>query len=820
MKKRYKVSGMTCAACASRVESAVRALEGASACEVNLLTGDLSVAGEVSAELVIEAVTRAGYGACEADAKLGQKKEEKSESADLLRHFLLSLCLLLPLMYLSMGYGMLGLPLPALLARPITVALMELLLACAVLAVNGSMLLRGVRALVRLAPTMDTLVAIGSIAAFLYSAVLLCLMTDGGTHHDLHSLYFESAAMVPTLITLGKWLEARAKKRTTAAIDGLHSLAADTVTVIRDGREVRVPIGSVRVSERFVLRAGERVPLDAVIESGAGALDESALTGESMPIDRQEGETVTQASLLLSGYLVCRVSKTGEEGTLACIIRAVEEATASKAPIARLADKVAAVFVPVVMGIAALTFLLHLIFDATVGTALVRAVSALVISCPCALGLATPVAIMVGSGAAATHGILFKNASALESAARVRFALLDKTGTLTCGTPAVTDVLPASGVTEETLLSSAYALESKSDHPLARAVCAYAEEKSCVLKETSDFETLAYGGVRATLDGKVLIGGNRSALGDQAVIDGTLADRAAALEKSGKTLICFAHGDCVLGMIALADPLREDSRAAVGALKEMGITPVMATGDAKRVADAIGAELGILRIHAGMTPLDKASLVRELQREGGVLMVGDGVNDAAALAAADVSMAIGTGTDVALQTADICIMKSRLGDAVTALKISRRTLRNIGENLVWAFGYNLIGIPLAAGAFAPLGMTLSPMFGAAAMSISSVLVVSNALRLYRLRAKSDVQAQTEMIKEKEERLMEKTVVLKIEGMMCPHCSGRVKAALEAQSGVKAALVSHESGTAEITCAAETDEASLRAAVTEAGYTVL
>lgn len=815
--KRYKVSGMSCAACSARVESAVKSLAGVTACEVNLLTGDLSVAGEVSSAAVIAAVTQAGYGACEEGAAKADDGGKDKERGALLSRFLLSLCLLLPLMYVSMGYGMLGFPLPALLASTLTVAWLQLVLSALVLLVNGRMLLHGVRALLHLSPTMDTLVALGSFSAFVYSTVLLCLAM-GGAHHGLHGFYFESAAMVPTLITLGKWLESRAKKKTTAALDGLASLKADTVTVWRDGREYRVPIETVSLGESFVLRAGERVPLDGVIERGAGALDESALTGESMPIDRTVGEAVTQGSLLLSGYLLCRTEKTGEEGTLASIIRAVREASATKAPIARLADKVAAIFVPCVMGISLLTFLLHLLLDATVETALVRAVSVLVVSCPCALGLATPVAIMVGSGAAATHGILFKNAAVLETAAHVRFALLDKTGTLTCGTPAVTDVLPSEGVSAEELLSLAYALEYRSDHPLARAVCAYAEERRISQIEVSDFETLAYGGVRAMLDGEYLLGGNAQALSSHADIS-VLSEAVAALEIKGKTPIYFAHVSRVLGVIALADPLREDSRAAVKTLTAMGIVPVMATGDSLRVAQAVAAEAGISRVHACMSPLDKASLVRELQKEGSVLMVGDGVNDAAALAAADVSMAIGTGTDVALETADVCIMKSRLSDAVTALHISRKTLRNIGENLWWAFGYNVIGIPLAAGLFAPLGMTLSPMFGAAAMSVSSVLVVSNALRLHRLRARVQVKT-VEKTEIKEEKTMEKTVILKVEGMMCPHCSGRVKAALEATEGVSSALVSHESGTAEILCDERVETSVLREAVENAGYKVL
>ena len=809
---------MSCAACSARVEGAVRSLDGVTSCEVNLLTGDLAVSGEVSSAAVIEAITRAGYGAVLASQAAPPKENGKGESTRLLRRFLFSLCLLLPLMYLSMGYGMLDLPLVAFLSAPLTVGVLELLLALAVLLLNGRMLLRGILALWRLAPTMDTLVTVGSLAAFLYSAVLTVTLE---THHDLHGLYFEAAAMVPTLITLGKWLEARAKRRTTAALDGLHALASDEVTVLRGGRECRVPIDSVAVGECFVLRAGERVPLDAVIEGGVGALDESALTGESMPIDKQKGDSVTQASLLLSGYLTCRVTKIGKDGTLSAIIRAVEEASASKAPIARLADKVAAVFVPSVMGIALLTFLAHLLLSHTVGVALTHAVSVLVVSCPCALGLATPVAIMVGSGAAATHGILFKNATALEAAARVRFALLDKTGTLTCGTPSVTELRAVSGVSEKTLLSYAYALEKKSDHPLARAVCAYAEEKGCALLEVESFENLPFGGVRALLDGKALIGAS-TAVASQYADLGELDGYAVTLETSGNTLICFVYDGRLLGVMALADALREDSRDAVCALEKMGITPVMATGDSMRVATAVSSELGISRVHAGVTPLEKAAILRDLQKKGSVLMVGDGVNDAAALAAADVSMAIGTGTDVAIESADICLMKSRLGDAVTALTISRRTLRNVGENLAWAFGYNLIGIPLAAGMLAPLGFSLTPMFGAAAMSLSSVLVVSNALRLYRLRAKAvtnQVKKEAENHIEKEKDTMEKKIILHIEGMMCPHCSGRVKTALEAQKGVSCALVSHESGTAEITCDEGVSEDTLRAAVEGVGYKV-
>ena len=821
MERKYTVTGMSCAACSARVEKAVSALEGVTGCTVNLLTHSMVLTGDVSDSAVIAAVEKAGYGASpmgHTASKTAPKEKKESEIRPLAVRLSASLGFLLALMYLSMGYVMLGAPLPRFFEeRPTAVALLQMVLAACVMIVNQRIYKNGVRSLLHRAPNMDTLVALGSFTAFAYSTVLLFLMTDGASHADLHALYFESSAMVVTLITLGKLLEAKAKGRTMAALESLSRLAPETVSVVRGGREERVPLAEVRVGDVFTVRTGERVGVDGIVLSGTAALDESALTGESLPLDKSAGDEVTAATFVHTGFLQCRATRVGEDTTLAAMIRTVADASASKAPIAKIADRVSGIFVPFVLAVALVTLAIWLLVGASIGTALTHAVSVLVISCPCALGLATPVAIMVGSGAAATHGVLFKNATALEVTGKIRTVCLDKTGTLTSGMPTVTDVLALDKDVGAALLHAAATLEAKSEHPLGRAVLAYTDKEGIAPEDSARFDVLIGGGVAAvTAEGDELCGGNAALMQEKGIaLDGDVQSRAEMLATQGKTVLYFAKNGTLLGMIALSDTLREDSVRAVAELQRMGIRTVMLTGDGKRTAHAVASAAGIAEVYAEMKPEDKAARVRILQGEGKVLMIGDGVNDAVALASADVGMAIGTGTDVALDTADVAIMQSRLSDAVFAVRLSRAVLRIIHENLVWAFGYNVIGIPLAAGALAaPFGFSLSPMFGAAAMSLSSVLVVTNALRLNRYRQKRTAMMPPVEIKEK---TMMKTITLKVEGMMCPHCSGRVKGALEALDAVALAEVSHESGTARITLKADCDTALLIKTVTDAGY---
>ncbi len=809
MVKRYTVTGMNCAACSAHVEQAVGAVKGVDACAVNLLTGVLSVEGNASDDSIVAAVTHAGYGirAQEETARAGQ-----GTCRAVILRLAVSAVLLVVLMYLSMGYTMGGCSLPWGLAQsPFVIGIIEMVLALAVMAINGRIFVGGVRALLRGKPNMDTLVTLGAGAAFGYSIYGLVAMAADAAHaaHYLHDLYFEAAAMIVTLITLGKMLEARAKGRTTDALRGLMALSPPTAVLVTDDGEQVVPIAAVQCGDRFIVRPGERIPTDGCVEEGHSAVDEAALTGESVPVDKAVGDTVSGGTINRSGVLICRATRVGEDTTLSQIIRLVEDAAATKAPIAKIADCVAGVFVPIVFSIAVLTVIGWLTSGAPFGFALIRGVSVLVISCPCALGLATPVAIMVGNGVAARHGVLFKTATALEQLGRVQVIALDKTGTITEGAPHVTDILPAAGVDVASLLSAAYALEQDSEHPLAGAVCRYAAEQGVQPSAVTDFEVLAGNGVRATAAGRTLYGGNREFVAAHAPIADDIVARAQALAAEGKTPLYFAADDTLLGVIAVADIIKEDSPAAIRAMRDMGIRVVMLTGDNARTAAAIGAEAGVDEIVSDVRPSDKEAIIRDRMSQGITAMVGDGINDAPALTRADVGIAIGAGTDVAMDAADVVLMHSRLSDVVTAIRISRATLRTIRINLFWAFFYNVIGIPLAAGVFIPiLGWQMNPMFGAAAMSLSSICVVSNALRLNFFRSSNKKEAKT----------MEK--VMKVEGMMCPRCEAHVKTAVEAVDGVTAAVADHKSGTVTVTLSKAVDDATLAAAITAAGYTVL
>ncbi len=827
--KQYRVTGMSCAACSARVEQAVSRVEGVSSCAVNLLTGSMGVEGTASDAAIVAAVRAAGYGASPAGER--REKEEDPladrETPLLRRRLFVSLGFLLLLMYLSMGHAMLSLPLPAFFSRnPVAVALAEMILAAAVMTVNGKFFTNGFRALFHGAPNMDTLVALGSFAAFLYSAVLLFLMTGDAASamERLHGLYFESAAMILTLITVGKLLEARSKGKTTDALKGLIRLRPETATVLRDGREETVEAKDLRVGDLFVVRAGEHFPVDGTVVSGEGSANESALTGESVPVDKSEGSPVSAAAVLSSGFLTCRAERVGEDTTLARIIRTVSEAAATKAPIAKAADRVSAVFVPAVMGIALVTVAVWLLLGREVGFALARGISVLVISCPCALGLATPVAIMVASGVGAKNGILFKTAAALEAAGRTERIALDKTGTVTAGEPRVTDLLPLGE--EETLLSLAASLEAKSEHPLSLAVLAAAEERGVPLRETDAFSTLPGRGLSALLDGKPLCGGSAAYIGTTAPLPADLCRKADELAGEGKTPLWFSYGGAVAGVIAVADVVREESRQAVAELAGMGIGVTLLTGDNERTAAAVARQVGISDVAAGVLPEGKEEVLRRLG-EGGVrtAMVGDGINDAPALTRADVGIAVGAGAEIAVDAADVVLVGSRLTDVPAAIRLSRAALRNIRQNLFWAFFYNAVCIPLAAGAFIPLGVTLSPMIGAAAMSLSSFCVVTNALRLNLVKIHDPAHDKKRAARvpaaakktEKEETIMQKTI--RIEGMMCPHCENAVKTALEALEGVSAASADHKKGEALVTLSAPVSDEALAAAVTAKGYKV-
>ncbi len=831
---------MSCAACSARVEKAVSKVPGVTGCSVSLLTNSMGVEGAASEQAVIEAVQEAGYGASVKGARRAPSASEAEEQLKdhdtpmLRRRLIWSVGFLIVLMYFSMGHMMWGWPLPAFYnGNHVAMGLTQLLLTVVIMVINQKFFISGFKSLWHRAPNMDTLVALGSSAAFVYSTYALFAMTGAQARGDMDAVmsymmdfYFESAAMILTLITVGKLLEARSKGRTTDALKGLMKLAPKTAVVVRGGAETTVPIEQVAAGDVFVVRPGESIPVDGVVIEGGGAVNESALTGESIPVDKAPGDMVSAATVNQSGFLKCRATRVGEDTTLSQIIQMVSDAAATKAPIAKVADRVSGVFVPTVIAIAAVTTLVWLILGRTVGFALARGISVLVISCPCALGLATPVAIMVGSGLGAKNGILFKTAAALEETGRVNIVALDKTGTITAGEPRVTDIMPASGVSGETLMRAAAALENKSEHPLAKAIMKKAEEGGMAAEDVSDFQALPGNGLTGKRAGRALSGGNFAFISSAAIVPEDVKARAEALSEAGKTPLYFAEDNRLLGVIAVADVIREDSPQAVRALRDMGVRVVMLTGDNERTARAIGAQAGVDEVIAGVRPEGKESVIRKLKEQGKVAMVGDGVNDAPALTRADIGMAIGAGTDVAIDAADVVLMKSRLSDVPAAIRLSRATLRNIHENLFWAFFYNTIGIPLAAGVFVPLGLTLNPMFGAAAMSLSSFCVVSNALRLnlFKLHAagrpKKRAQADEhipETHTEKEEKTMTKT--MKITGMMCGHCEATVKKTLEAIEGVSCADVSHEKGTAVVTLTGDVSNDALKKAVEDKGYDV-
>ncbi len=819
--QKYDVTGMTCAACSARVEKAVSAVRGVESCTVNLLTNSMNISGSADPAAIIAAVEKAGYGAKPAGSDAAKTKQDAlpdKETPKLWRRLITSLVFLLLLMYVSMGHAMLSLPLPGFFENnPIAIGLLQLLLSGIVLILNQKFFISGTLGLVRRAPNMDTLVALGSGASFLYSTVLLFAMTRADSPHTLlHNLYFESAAMILVLITVGKMLEARAKGKTTDALRGLMQLTPKTAIVMRDNKETEIPVSEIRKDDIFVVKSGASIPADGRVIEGHGSIDEAALTGESIPAEKEVDSTVSAGTVCRTGFLKCRATSVGEDTTLSQIIRMVADASATKAPIAKAADRVSGVFVPIVITIALVTAAVWLLTGRDVGFALTKAISVLVISCPCALGLATPVAIMVGSGQGAKNGILFKTAAALEMAGRIETVALDKTGTITEGHPVVTDILPAEGLSPEALLSLAYALEFKSEHPLARAIVEKAEENGTALSESEDFSVLPGGGVSARLGGSLLCGGNLRFIREKATLPAEILRTAEALADEGKTPLFFIRDSVLLGIIAVQDAVKPDSREAIAALRNMGITTVMLTGDNEKTAHAIGRAVGVDEVIAGVMPAEKEAKIRVLCTQGRTAMVGDGINDAPALTRADLGIAIGAGTDIAIDAADAVLTQSRLSDAVAAIRLGRGTLRNIHQNLFWAFIYNMIGIPLAAGVFYPLfGLQLSPMFGAAAMSLSSFCVVSNALRLNFLKIHSG--AGDKKIKRKERKQMEKT--MKIEGMMCPHCEGRVKNILEAIDGVVSAVCSHEKGTAVLTLDKDVADSVLKEAVEKEGYPV-
>ena len=832
--EQYTVTGMSCAACSARVEKAVSKVPGVTSCSVSLLTNSMGVEGTASAQEIISAVEQAGYGAslkgAGAETKSAAMDEDALKDRDtpmLRKRLLASIGFLLVLMYFSMGHMMWNWPLPAFFVdNHVAMGLLQLLLTVIIMVISQKFFISGFRGLLNRAPNMDTLVALGSGASFVYSTYALFAMTRAQVDGDMdavmsymHEFYFESAAMILTLITVGKMLEAHSKGKTTDALKSLMKLAPQTAIVVRDGKEQEVSIEQVRQGDVFVVRPGETVPVDGVILEGTSAINEAALTGESIPVDKAEGDLVSAATLNQSGYIRCEATRVGEDTTLSQIIQMVSDAAATKAPIAKVADRVSGIFVPAVISIAIVTIAVWLLVGQSVGFALARGISVLVISCPCALGLATPVSIMVGNGMGAKNGILFKTAVSLEEAGKAQIVALDKTGTITSGEPKVTDLLPADGVTERELLEEAYALESRSEHPLARAILLRAEEEQLTAQSVSDFTALPGNGLSAVRGGKTLIGGSMKFIGGKVSVPEHLQTKAEALAEEGKTPLLFAQDDALLGIIAVADVIKEDSPQAVRELQNMGIRVVMLTGDNERTARAIGKQAGVDEVIAGVLPDGKESVIRRLKRSGKVAMVGDGINDAPALTRADIGVAIGAGTDIAMDAADIVLMKSRLSDVPAAIRLSRATLRNIHENLFWAFIYNTIGIPLAAGVWFPLfGWKLNPMFGAAAMSLSSFCVVSNALRLnlFDLRStKRDKKRKHSM--PKEEQTMEKT--MKIEGMMCGHCEARVKKCLEALPQVDAAEVSHEKGTAVVTLNAEIGNDVLKKAVEDQDYTV-
>ena len=851
--EQYTVTGMSCAACSARVEKAVKAVPGVTSCSVSLLTNSMGVEGTASASAIVKAVQEAGYGASPKAAAAETSSAELDALADhetprLKKRLVASLVFLAVLMYFSMGHMMWGWPLPHWFdGNHVAMGLVQLLLAGIVMVINQKFFISGFKGLLHRAPNMDTLVALGSSASFLWSTYALFAMTraqvdgnDALVMHYMMELYFESAAMILTLITVGKMLEARSKGKTTDALKSLMKLAPQTATLLQEGAEVTVPIAQVKKGDLFVVRPGENIPVDGLVLEGSSAVNESALTGESIPVDKAVGDKVSAATTNQSGFLKCEATRVGEDTTLAQIIRMVSDAAATKAPIAKIADTVSGFFVPAVISISVLTTLVWLLLGREFGYALARGISVLVISCPCALGLATPVAIMVGNGLGARNGILFKTAASLEAAGRTQIVALDKTGTITSGEPRVTDILPAEGVSESELLTLAASLEQKSEHPLAKAVLAYAETETIACPDVTDFAALPGNGLSARLDGMEIYGGNAEFIAAKASVPVELQAEAARLAAEGKTPLFFGGAGRLMGVIAVADTLKEDSPRAIRELQNMGIRVVMLTGDNQRTADAIGRQAGVDEVIAGVLPDGKEAVIRRLQESGKVAMVGDGINDAPALTRADTGIAIGAGTDVAIDAADVVLMNSRLSDVPAAIRLSRATLRNIHENLFWAFIYNIIGIPLAAGVFIPFGLTLNPMFGAAAMSLSSFCVVSNALRLNlfdlhstkhdrkpksaALPAAPVQPAAAENTAEpvsapvvKEDNAMKKT--LHVEGMMCCHCEARVKKALEALPAVDEAVVSHEAGTAIVTLNAEVSDADLKKAVEDQDYKV-
>ena len=832
--EQYTVTGMSCAACSARVEKAVSAVPGVTSCSVSLLTNSMGVEGTASAEAVVSAVQAAGYGAslkgasCAPTAAAQEDALADRETPALKRRLIASLGFLLALMYVSMGHMMWGWPLPACLAdNHVAMGLLQMLLTIAVMVINQKFFINGFRSLLHGAPNMDTLVALGAAASFGYSTYALFAMTGAQVRGDaaavmqyMHEFYFESAAMILALITVGKMLEARSKGKTTDALRSLMKLAPQTATLVRGGQEIAVPIAQVRRGDVFVVRPGESIPVDGVVLEGESAVNESALTGESIPVDKAVGDSVSAATTNQSGFLRCEATRVGEDTTLSQIIKMVSDAAATKAPIAKVADRVSGVFVPTVIALAILTTAVWLLCGQSIGFALARGISVLVISCPCALGLATPVAIMVGNGLGAKNGILFKTAVSLEETGKTEIVALDKTGTITQGEPRVTDVLPAEGMTQGALLSLAAALEQRSEHPLARAVMMRAEEDGLTAAPVGDFRALPGNGLTATLSGETLLGGSLSFVSSQVDVPRSIRQKAEALAEEGKTPLLFAQAGRLAGVIAVADVIKADSPAAIAALRNMGIRVVMLTGDNEKTARAIGRLAGVDEVIAGVLPEGKESVIRRLQAQGKVAMVGDGINDAPALTRADIGIAIGAGTDVAIDAADVVLMKSRLSDVPAAIRLSRATLRNIHENLFWAFFYNVIGIPLAAGVWIPLfGWTLNPMFGAAAMSLSSFCVVSNALRLnlFKLHDAGKDKKINRHSKHKEETTMVKT--MKIEGMMCGHCEAAVKKALEAIDGVVSAEVSHTDGAAVVTLSKPVENAALRKAVEDKDYTV-
>ena len=849
--EQYTVTGMSCAACSARVEKAVSKVPGVTSCSVSLLTNSMGVEGTASADSIVAAVTEAGYGA----SLKGAGAESRSASADedalkdretpvLKRRLITSIGFLAVLMYFSMGHMMWGWPLPSWFeGNHVAMGLVQMLLAGIIMVINQKFFINGFKSLWHRSPNMDTLVALGSMASYVWSVFALFLMTDAEVHGDMAGVmkymdefYFESAAMILTLITVGKMLEARSKGKTTDALKSLMKLAPKTAVLVQNGEEVTVPVEQVKKGDIFVVRPGENIPVDGIVLEGASAVNEAALTGESIPVDKTEGDLVSAATMNQSGYIRCEASRVGEDTTLSQIIRMVSDAAATKAPIAKIADKVSGVFVPVVITIACITTVVWLLLGREFAYALARGISVLVISCPCALGLATPVAIMVGNGLGAKNGILFKTAVSLEETGKMQIVALDKTGTITEGEPVVTDLIPVEGISETELLTVAYALEQKSEHPLAKAVIKRGQERSVDKLEVQDFTALPGNGLSAVLDGQRIVGGSMTFIKEKSGLSDEMQEICNRLAQEGKTPLLFTLDDKLVGVIAVADTIKKDSREAIRQLKSMGIHVVMLTGDNERTARAIGAEAGVDEVIAGVLPDGKESVIRKLKEQGKTAMVGDGINDAPALTRADMGIAIGAGADVAIDAADVVLMKNSLSDVAAAIRLSRATLRNIHENLFWAFIYNIIGIPLAAGVWVHFGLTLNPMFGAAAMSLSSFSVVSNALRLNFCRLhdasrdkkikfaiikdtimNTDSQEESEMESGKEGTTMTKT--MKIEGMMCGHCEARVKKVLEALAEVDSAEVSHEAGTAAVTLNSDVSDEVLKKTVEDQDYKV-